>query len=251
MNPVAALLRRAAHEVCQLSGGDALAFRDKQTDPAGAVDLVTEGDLRVDRIVTDGLSELFPGVPVVSEERPVPGEAGAGDVFVLDPVDGTHNFAAGVPWWTISLARVRGSAPEEAWVLQMPAGRLYHASRTAPATCEGELLRVTQKAPELALLSMGLSEGVVPLLVGIERFAGARLMGCHSLGLCWAAEGRFGAHASRGFPWDVAAGYLIAERAGGVIRTFDGSPVDLWVRDYAVAGAPQVVDAVLEIIRRA
>jgi myo-inositol-1(or 4)-monophosphatase len=251
MSPIAALLRRAAHEVVLLSGGDSLAFRDKQTDPDGSVDLVTEGDLLVDRLITEGIADLFPGVPVVSEERPLPPEAGHGDVFVLDPVDGTHNFAAGVPWWTISLARVRGSRVEEGWILQLPAGRLYHASRTTPATCEGELLQVSSKRPELSLLSMGLSEGVTPLLLGIERFAGARLMGCHSLALCWSAEGRFGAHASRGWPWDVAAGYLIVERAGGVVRNFDGSPPDLWVRDYAVVGAPQVVDAALEIIREA
>lgn len=250
MRQVEALLRRAAREVAQLSGLDALTFRDKAADTDHAVDLVTEGDLRVDRIVTEGLGALFPGVPVVSEERPLPPEAGTGDVFVLDPVDGTHNFAAGVPWWSISLARVRGSEPEEGWILQMPAGRLYHASRTAPATCDGQLLRVTDKPPELCLLSMGLSQGVVPLLRGIERFAGARLMGCHSLGLCWSAEGRFGAHASRGWPWDVAAGFLLVERAGGVVTTFDGSRRDPWVREYAVVGAPQVVEAALEIVQR-
>ena len=248
MREVAALLRRAAHEVARLSGQDALTFRDKADRPGEAVDLVTEGDLAVDRIVTEGLAELFPGVPVVSEERPMPEEAGTGDVFVLDPVDGTHNFAAGVPWWTISLGRVRGAEVEEGWVLQMPAGRLYHASRTAPTTCEGSLLRVTDKPPELSLLSMGLSRGVVPLLQGIERFAGARLMGCHSLGLCWVAEGRFGAHASRGWPWDVAGGYVLVEQAGGEIRTFAGGRRNPWVREHAVAGAPQIVDAVLEII---
>jgi len=249
MRQVAALLRRAAHEVARLSGQDALTFRDK-AEPGEAVDLVTEGDLLVDRIVSDGLAELFPGVPVVSEERPTPDGAGTADVFVLDPVDGTHNFAAGVPWWSISLGRVRGAEVEEGWVLEMPAGRLYHASRNEPATCEGRLLRVTDKPPELALLSMGLSEGVAPLLRGIERFAGARLMGCHSLGLCWSAAGRFGAHASRGWPWDVAGGYVLVERAGGVITTFDGRRRNPWVREYAVAGAPQVVEAALEIVGR-
>lgn len=251
MREVAALLRRAAHEVARLSGQEALTFADKQTIPGAAVDLVTEGDLLVDRMVTEGLGRLFPGVPVVSEERPLPPEAGTGDVFVLDPVDGTHNYAAGVPWWSVALARVRGAHVEEGWILQMPAGRLYHASWGGPATCEGQLLRVTAKPPELVLLSMGLSEGVVPLLRGVDRFAGARLMGCHSLGLCWSAEGRFGAHASRGWPWDVAAGHVLVEQAGGVVSTFDGGPRNPWEYEYALVGAPQVVDAALEIISRA
>jgi myo-inositol-1(or 4)-monophosphatase len=247
---VAELLRRAAYEVVALSGQDELSFRDK-AGGKGAVDLVTEGDLRVDQIVTEGLARLFPGVPVVSEERPLPAEAGSGDVFVLDPVDGTHNFASGVPWWSISLARVQGQVPEEGWILQMPAGRLYHAVRTGPTTRDGHLLRVTDKPPELCLASMGLSKGVIPLLRASDHFASTRMMGCHSLGLCWAAEGLFGLHASRGWPWDVAAGWVIVERAGGVVVDQFGDPMNLWERRHGLAGAPQVVDEALGILARA
>jgi len=250
MREVEELLRRAARKVVPLSGGN-LSIRDKNAGGEGAVDLVTDGDLAVDRVVTEGLGRLFPGVPVVSEERPRPEGVEQGDSFILDPVDGTHNFTAGVPWWAISLARVRGAEVEEAWLLNLPAGLLYHAVRGGETTCEGRTLKVTDRSPELCLVSLSLSRRLVPLLLASERFAGLRMMGCHSLALAYAAEGRFGLHASRGWPWDVAAGYLLIERAGGRVVDLEGRPRNLWEHRHALAGAPACVDTVLEILAQA
>lgn len=245
MNPVADAMRAAMAEALDLSH-QSLTWRDK--GGRDRVDLVTEGDLLVDGRIGDALDALHPGVPLVSEERPWPEGAGEGDCFVLDPIDGTHNFAAGMPWWGISLARVSGSEVQEAWLLEAPAGRLYHASRGGPATCEGEVIEVTARPPRLTLASVGLSSRVVPLLVHSEGFSGVRVLGSHAVSLAWAAAGRFALHAGRGYVWDVAAGYLLIERAGGRICRFDGRPRALWDHDYALAGAPQAVDAALETL---
>lgn len=248
-DPVEQLLRQAFAEALPIFGAGVDRWGDKRAEgEAGGVDLVTEADLLVDRRVTEGLHRLHPGVEVVSEERERRPGVEAGDCFILDPIDGTHNFAAGMPWWGISLARVRGDEILEGWVLEAPAGTLWHAARSGPATCDGEVISVTERAPRLSVASIGLHPEIVPLLLRADAFAGVRVLGSHALSLAWSAGGRFGMHAGRGHPWDVAAGYLILERAGGRICSFTGGPRPLWTRDFALTGAPQVVDAALEIL---
>lgn len=248
MSSVEALLRSAVGAVAELSGASALEVQDKGGDDRHAVDLVTEADLLVDDLVTSGLARLFPGVPVVSEERPLPEVAGRGDCFVLDPIDGTHNFASGLPFWGISLARVEGAEVQEAWILDGVQRQLYSAQRGGRALRDGRPLAVSDKPPELSLISLGLSRKIVPLLLHADRFCGMRMLGSHSLGLALAASGEVGIHAGSGHPWDVAAGYLLLECAGGKVVDFEGRPRPLWETRYALAGAPRVVDLALEIL---
>jgi myo-inositol-1(or 4)-monophosphatase len=247
--PVEALLRAAMVDAMGVFVRGVSQWRDKRpVGEAGGVDLVTEADLLVDRLVTDGLGALYPGVPVISEEGEQTPEAQAGDCFVLDPIDGTHNFAAGMPWWGISLARVHGDELLEAWILEAPSATLWHATRGGTATREGQTIRVTDRPSKHCVASVGLSQEVVPILLRSDAYSGVRVLGSHALSLAWSSAGRFGLHAGRGHPWDVAAGYLILERAGGRICRFDGDPRPLWSRDHALTGAPQAVDTALEIL---
>ncbi len=248
-DPVEALLRGALTQALGVFERGVQRWDDKRpAGQPGGVDLVTEADLLVDRVVSEGLDALHPGVVVVSEEQEVPPAEERGDCFVLDPIDGTHNFAAGMPWWGISLARVQGDEPVEAWILEAPGGVLWHATRTGPATREGVVVSVTDRPSRLCVASVGLSQEVVPLLIRSDAFSGVRVLGSHALSLAWSAGGRFGLHAGRGMPWDVAAGYLILERAGGRICTFDGGHRPLWGRQHALTGAPQAVQTALEIL---
>ena len=251
MTSVEEVLRSALEVVADRAGDRALKMRDKGADDRHAVDLVTEADLRVDSLVREGLDQLFPGVPVVSEEVSEGRESTHGDCFLLDPIDGTHNFASGLPFWAISLARMEGSTIREAWVLDGPRRGLYHARKGGPATHEGRVLEVNPRRPGLSLLSVGLSRRIVPLLMKANQFSGIRMLGCHSMGLALAASGEVGIHAGSGYPWDVAAGYLLIEAAGGVTVDFEGNPRDPWERGHALAGAPQVVTFALEILQEA
>ncbi|MEE2827673.1 MAG: inositol monophosphatase [Myxococcota bacterium] len=250
MNPVAELLGKAREAVVGRAGALGLELVDKGADPRHAMDLVTEADLEVDRLVTEGLQRLYPGVPVVSEEHEAPAAAREGDCFLLDPIDGTHNYASGLPFWAISLARMQGSEIREGWLLDGPSGRLYHAKKGGPATLDGRVLTVSARPPELSLLSLGLSPAIVPLLLRAELFSGMRILGSHSLGLAHAASGEVGLHAGIGHPWDVAAGYLLIEAAGGLIVDFEGRSRDPWDRRQALAGAPHIVDLALEILQQ-
>ena len=267
-DPVADLVRSALESVLPvwhrgvgwMRDKDALPGQEESVDVDGrpvanprGLDLVTEGDLLVDGIVREGLERLFPGVPLVSEERdprrdgvPVPP-----DCFVLDPIDGTSNFAAGLDLWAISLARVRDGVPQEAWLLEGPSRVLDHAVRGGQATRDGVPMAVTDAPAHVGLLSLALSPTVVPLLLASNRFLGVRCLGSHATSLAWAAAGRLGVHVGQGHPWDVAAGYLFLECAGGRVVGLDGGERPFWSRDQAIAGAPQFVDLCLEILASA
>lgn len=247
-DPVEELLRSAAAAVEGLCGSDRLELRDKGGDERHAVDLVTQADLRADEIICEGLARLFPGVPVVSEEGSPSVRRGRGDCFLLDPIDGTHNFASGLPFWAISLARVSGDEVHEAWLLDGPRGDSYRAKRGRGAFRGLQPLSVTQRPPELCLLSVGLSPQLVPLLLSSHRFCGMRVLGSHALGLAYSAAGEVGIHAGSGHPWDVAAGYLLLEEAGGKVVDLQGGVRPLWSNERALAGAPHIVDLVLEIL---
>jgi len=231
-----------------LCGSDLLELRDKGADERHAVDLVTQADLRADEIISEGLARLFPGVPVVSEEGASSAPEAGGDCFLLDPIDGTHNFAAGLPFWAISLARMSGDEVREAWLLDGPRGDTYRAKRGQGAFRGTRRLSVTQRPPELCLLSVGLSPPLVPLLLASHRFCGMRVLGSHALGLAYAAAGDVGIHAGSGHPWDVAAGYLLLEEAGGKVVDLQGAPRPVWRNERALAGAPHIVDLALRIL---
>ncbi len=261
-DPVADLLHEALTAVLPVWRRGASWMRDKAAPDGGTgpdgrpeanprgVDLVTEGDLLVDGIVREGLQRLFPGVELVSEERDprIDGRAPPSDCFVLDPIDGTSNFAAGLDLWAITLARVQDGIPLEGWLLEGPSQVMTKARPGEGATRAGSPLRVTDAAPHMGLLSVALSPKIVPLLLASNRFLGVRCLGSHATSLAWAAAGLLGVHVGRGHPWDVAAGYLFLERAGGKVTTLDGSARPFWSRDHAIAGAPRFVDLCLEIL---
>jgi myo-inositol-1(or 4)-monophosphatase len=264
-DPVARLLQAALDEVLPVWRRGVQWMRDKDAEPGleetrddrgrpvenpRGVDLVTEGDILVDRIVREGLARLFPGVPLVSEERDPPsGIADApADCFVLDPIDGTSNFATGLDLWAISLARVRDGVPQEAWLLEGPSRILDHGVRGGIATRAGVPMRVTTDPPHVGLLSVALSPAIVPLLLEANRFLSVRCLGSHATSLAWVSAGLLGVHVGRGHPWDVAAGYLFLECAGGRVLTLDGAERGLWCSTPAIAGAPQHVDLCLSIL---
>jgi myo-inositol-1(or 4)-monophosphatase len=219
----------------------------------GSIDLVTEADLAVDRLITEELDRLHPGMPVLSEEgtwRP-PAPEPTEDMFVLDPIDGTHNFAQGTHWWTIALARTRGSVVEEGWLYQPTRGTLWHAQRGRGTTRDGEPVQVSSSAPSHGLVSVSLSRHMLPLLMQAGRFGGVRALGSHALCLALVADGSFVLHAGGGHPWDVAAGHHFIEEAGGRVCTLAGGPRSPWVRAQTLAGAPALVDLALEIFASA
>lgn len=194
----------------------------EKDDNAGPV---TEADLAVDRFLRDALCSARPGVEWLSEESPdTPERAGAREVFVLDPIDGTRSFIAGHPDWAISLALVRDGQPV-AGVVHLPErGLTYSAHAEGPALLNGREIRPSdqdQLADARVLAARKMVEaqwpqGRLPFKPEFRPSLAYRL--------ALVAEGRFDAMLKLGltWEWDIAAGVLIAQRSGALVSTPDG-----------------------------
>ena len=221
---------RAASELLREARPRAI---DSKTNPK---DLVTEWDLRSEEVIRAVLAERTPGVPVLGEE----GGQGAESSplrWVVDPIDGTVNFAHGLPVWCISIAceDARGSA---VGVVAAPLlGWWFEASRGGGARDgHGAPLAVSKiDAVERALLATGFpyDRATNPLnnfaeWEHLQRVAGAcRRMGSAALDLCLVACGNFDGYWERHLKrWDVAAGTLIVAEAGGTVTSLSGEAFD-------------------------
>ncbi len=210
--------------------------RAMRIDKKGTIDLVTEIDLQIEREFRAMVAERFPGHAVLGEEfsgaddRESPAEY----CWVLDPVDGTTNFAHGLPIFCASLAlEIRGEAVAGA-VYDPNRRELFTAERGAGARLNGVPLRVSSADTLIdSLLVTGFHYSIHkdPLeLLGlfgefITRARAVRRLGSAAIDLCYVAAGRFdGFWEQKLQPWDVAAGALIVQEAGGMVTTSSGDP---------------------------
>jgi len=201
-------------------------------------DLVTDADQASEAVVLEELARRFPGHAVLAEER---GAVGKGDfLWFVDPLDGTTNYAHGVPHFSVTLAvegPVDGGAALLAGVVYDPMrDELFAAARGEGATLNGHPIHVSQ-APTLdgALLCTGFPydlhlrpEAPLGLFMRlIKRAQGMRRFGSAALDLAYVACGRFDGYFEFGLkPWDTAAGALLIAEAGGAVSRIDGAPFD-------------------------
>jgi myo-inositol-1(or 4)-monophosphatase len=228
-----------------------------RVDKKGAIDLVTEVDLAVERMFRSLIAERFPGHDVLAEELGDAGGTGSRSCWVFDPLDGTTNFAHGLPIFCASLALEVDRELEVAAVYDPCRRELFTAERGGGAYLNGVPLRVSGVGTLLdALLVTGFpydvhsrGDEIVGLFDAFIRKAQAvRRLGSAALDLCYVAAGRMdGFWEQRLKPWDVAAGTLIVEEAGGRTSGLDGRAFDLHAGDV-VASNGAVHDEMLSTI---
>jgi len=200
-------------------------------------DLVTEWDLRSEEVIRRVLDERTPGVPVLGEEG---GQgAGGGELrWVVDPIDGTVNFAHGLPIWAVSIALEAPDGVEVGVVAAPRLGWWFEASRGGGARdATGAPLRVSAISRlDQALLVTGFPydratrpDNNFAEWEHLQRRAGAcRRLGAASIDLCLVASGSMDGYWERHLkPWDLAAGVLIVAEAGGTVTDWTGGRLDL------------------------
>ena len=207
-----------------------------RVDKKGTIDLVTEVDLECERMCRAVIAERFPDHDILAEELSSgPGEpARARYRWVFDPLDGTTNYAHGLPIFCASLALERDGEAVVGAVYDPTRKELFTAERGVGAFRNGTPLRVSATTDILdALLVTGFPYDVqadLDELVGLfgaflARSRAVRRLGSAALDLCYIAAGRFeGFWEHRLKPWDVSAGALIVTEAGGLVTGMDGSP---------------------------
>jgi myo-inositol-1(or 4)-monophosphatase len=235
-----------------------LARTDVEIRHKGEVDLVTRADRASEDLILGAVRSLFPGHGILSEESgTVRGPDGGGWAWVVDPLDGTTNYAHGLPIWSVSIGILRDGEPRVAVVLDPTRNECFTAVRGRGARLDGTSIRVSEaRALEHALLVTGFPYDVRRStdnnLDHFARFAtrarAVRRLGSAALDLAYVACGRFdGFWELKLHPWDVAAGWLLVEEAGGVVTRFAGEPFDLRA-DEIVAGPEALVASMYEVL---
>ena len=202
--------------------------RTKKVNESTPHDIKLELDVRCQKLITRMLATDFPEIPVLGEEGRDEAAEAAAARWVVDPIDGTVNFAYGIPHACVSIAlQVRGNDGFEtvAGVVHDPfMDETWTATATGPARMNGRKIRVSsRKTLGEAIVSMGFAKSTGSLNLMLPVFGKLvhevrkiRLMGSAALALTYVADGRFDGYIEAGIRlWDIAAGGLILQRAGG------------------------------------
>jgi myo-inositol-1(or 4)-monophosphatase len=198
----------------------------------GTIDLVTDVDMAIERRFRALIAERFPDHQILAEELGGAALAPAGPCWVFDPIDGTTNFAHGLPIFCSSLALEIDGVAVVAAVYDPNRKELFTAERGGGAFLNGQPLRVSSAARLVdAMLVTGFPYDVhlrVEEIVGLfGAFVGqaraVRRLGSAAIDLCYVASGRLDGFWETDLqPWDIAGGALIAAEAGGRVTNTDG-----------------------------
>jgi myo-inositol-1(or 4)-monophosphatase len=217
------------------------------------VDVVTEADREVERLILGRIQDARPDDGVLGEEgASVTGTSGL--TWVVDPIDGTVNYLYGIPHYAVSIALVEGEPDPLTWtakagvVLNPATGEIFAAEAGGGAFCGDRRIHVAEPVElDVALIATGFAyaadtrafqgDVVARLLPQVRDI---RRQGTASLDLCFVADGRYDAYFERTLsPWDHAAGGLIAREAGARVTGMRGAAPS---RDLILAAEPSVAE---------
>ena len=239
--------------------------RLEQIDYKSARDVVTEADHLSEALILDAIRARYPSDAILAEEtgehRAIAGEAptsGRGRVWIVDPLDGTVNYANGLPVFCVSIALVVDGAPAVGVIRDPTRGESFAATTDGPATLNERPIHASAKE-KLSdfVISMALNGRTATTRARNVRKAIriSRSMGSAALGLAYVANGRFDAFIQQGglSAWDVAAAGLIAERGGARVTSISGGPwFDLahGPRSVGIVAAPPAhYEVLLKLVR--
>lgn len=252
LNTAIKAARRAASVIQRASNNvDHLRIESKDHNS-----FVTEVDRAAEKAIVDTLLEAYPRHAILAEEGGSRGDSD--DVWIIDPLDGTTNFLHGVPQYCISIALAHKGQVTQAVVYDPNRNDLFTATRGAGAFLNDRRIRVS-KTKELAdsLVCTGfpysqfgkLDVYLQQLGAVIQKSAGVRRPGSAALDLAYIACGRYDAFWELGLqPWDIAAGSLLVQEAGGLITDLSGEGGYMESGDV-VAGTPRAFAQLLQTLQ--
>jgi myo-inositol-1(or 4)-monophosphatase len=213
----------------------------------GRHDPVTESDFQSQQLIIQQLSQAFPDYRFLAEETgaPDPGAGSPDGCWIIDPLDGTVNFAHNFPMFAVSIAFQWQGAVVSGVVYDPLREELFEAVQGQGAWLNRDPLQVSGiHELDRALVATGFPYNVSQNLEAtMQRFQrlvaqaqGIRRPGSAALDLCYLAAGRVDGFWEENLkPWDTAAAVLIVQEAGGRVSAFDGSPFDLYANNIAAS----------------
>ena len=232
-------------------------FKASSIEYKGLNDLVSFVDKEAERKLVSGLAELLPEAGFIAEEGT---SSVKGDRYnwVIDPLDGTTNFIHGLPVFAISIALMDGDTVILGVVLEINRNECFYAIKGGKAFCNGQQIKVSD-APALkdSLLATGFPyynfnkmENYLAILKDyMQKTHGLRRMGSAAVDLAYVACDRFEAFFEYNLkPWDVAAGTLIVQEAGGRVTDFKNG--DDYIFGGEILAANSIHEEALEVIQQ-
>jgi myo-inositol-1(or 4)-monophosphatase len=224
----------------------------------GRIDPVTEYDLKAEQYITGKISRRYPHHAILTEEGSAVGER-SDYLWVIDPLDGTVNFAHGFPIYCVSIALQYQGVSVVAAVYDPERTEMFWAHQGSNAYLNGRTIAVTTESKlERALLATGFAYDIgtakrnnLGLFARMAKKAqGIRRPGSAAIDLCWLACGRIdGFWELKLHPWDTAAAKLIVEAAGGEISRISGAPYTIFDPDL-LASNGQIHQAMRSVLGR-
>lgn len=250
-------------EVCQAAaraGGEALQawvgrFSAREKGPA---DLVTEADLASQTRVREVVHGAFPEHGWLGEEQDGHESSEGPYRWIVDPLDGTSNYVHGFRSYAVSIGLEHQGELIAGAIFDPAAGEMFTAARGRGAFLNGARLQVSgQQRLSQAMVAASFPARVLPGDRLIDEFVAAlltaqatRRIGSAALSLAYLAAGRFDAYWARdNKPWDVAAGLLIVEEAGGHVRGLDSPRVDIDDPKVLACASVRLAEEMLELLR--
>jgi len=248
------VIREAARESGNILTG--LFGKIKNINKKGEIDLVTEADIQSEKSILKIIRENFPGDGILTEES---GEMGnlSDRVWMIDPLDGTTNYAHSFPFFAVSIAlQVKGEIVV-GMVFNPILNELFEAIKGEGALLNGMPIKVTQTtALRESLLATGFPysiykehKAVMDIFTRmIVRAQGIRRPGAAAIDLCYVATGRLDGFWEQGLnPWDTAAGSLIVREAGGMVSDYKGEAYSPFQKTI-VAANPHIFKEMLRVL---
>ncbi|WP_028573928.1 inositol monophosphatase family protein [Desulfonatronovibrio hydrogenovorans] len=207
----------------------------------GPIDLVTDTDLAVEEHLKTSLKKILPEADFLAEESASETVLSKRPAWIIDPLDGTTNFAHKIPFVAVSVGLWTGSEVDLGIIYLPILNEMFWAARNTGAFCNDQPIRVSEtKTLKPALIATGFPYSVlkeIDLIIMYMQKAlvstrGVRRCGSAATDLAYTAAGRFDAFYEIGLnPWDTAAGLCLIQEAGGRVTTFDGSPYQPGMRE--------------------
>lgn len=256
MHPMLNIAVRAARRAGDIISRSIEKLDSLEVSSKGPNDFVSSVDQAAEAAIIDTIKQAYPDHQILAEESGLHGDHDY--LWVIDPLDGTTNFLHGFPQFAVSIALKQQGRLYQAVVYDPVRQELFTASRGAGAQLNNRRIRVSRRK-ELAgsLLGTGfpfknqqhLDSYLSMFKALFPKTAGIRRAGAAALDLAYVAAGRLDGFWEIGLqPWDMAAGALLIEEAGGLVSDFGGGS-NHFASGNLVAGNPKVFKAILQTIR--
>lgn len=249
-----------AGEICMKG----LGHLKKITNKGDQSNVVTEVDLASEKAIIARIKRSFPHDTIIAEETGFY-EKNTSHCWIIDPIDGTSNFAAGIPWFGIMIARLEDWTVTESGIFLPAMNELYYAEKGNGAYLNGHRIKVTgEKSLKNVLVAYGIdysedtkkTDGEMKLLQKIVSACRNLRATNSAVDDCYVASGKFGASLNQQtMIWDDAAPSLIVEEAGGVYTDIDGKPINFetsketYLQNYtSFAATPTLHKQIMQLI---